>query len=298
MRRIYKIVAVMAVVLGTMLSPLFASSGEPNSTSRREMRRELRKFGEVMKSLNKNHKDTLNYGDLVDRAIVAALSGCDPHSRYLTAEMMEQLQGSIEVDKSVSEASMLNDSVGYIKVEQFGREAAQEISKAIEQLGDINTLILDLRDNLGGVMEEAISTAGLFLSDAKSITRGEYRGVADVQFMTQKDGEHLNIRLFILINENSSSASEIVVSALQDHSRAEVLGVQSFGKGLILRPFYFGDGSVVYMAVGQYVTPSGRVIQNSYKEGLFLKGGVIPNIQIDSVSFYKKSQILEYILKL
>ena len=168
---------------------------------------------------------------------------------------------------TVDAAYMAADSIGYIKVNRFGRTTMSEFREAYERLGRPAKLILDLRGNGGGLLEQAIGMAEFFLPRGALIVSTEGRGVPPRTFRAQSDGEDLDGPLVVLIDEVSASASEIVTGAVQDWDRGVVVGRPSFGKGLVQRQVSLGDGSAVRITVARYHTPSGRVIQRPYEKG-------------------------------
>lgn len=171
--------------------------------------------------------------------------------------------------KSVDVALMLNPTVGYIKINRFSETTFAEFNSGLTQLKKqgAQTLVLDLRDNGGGYMEEAIAIADHFLKDNDLIVFTKSKsGTIEKTFATEK-GNFESGRLFVLINENSASASEILAGAIQDNDRGTIVGRRSFGKGLVQREMDFKDGSAVRLTVARYYTPSGRSIQKPYAKG-------------------------------
>lgn len=168
---------------------------------------------------------------------------------------------------TVDAAYMAAEGIGYVKVNRFGRMTMSEFREAYERLGRPAKLILDLRGNGGGLLEQAIGMAEFFLPRGALIVSTEGRGVPPRTFRAQSDGEDLDGALVVLIDEVSASASEIVTGAVQDWDRGVVVGRPSFGKGLVQRQVSLGDGSAVRITVARYHTPSGRVIQRPYEKG-------------------------------
>ena len=168
---------------------------------------------------------------------------------------------------TVDAAYMAADGIGYIKVNRFGRTTMSEFREAYERLGRPAKLILDLRGNGGGLLEQAIGMAEFFLPRGALIVSTEGRGVPPRTFRAQSDGEDHDGALVVLIDEVSASASEIDTGAVQDWDRGVVEGRPSFGKGLVQRQVSLGDGSAVRITVARYHTPSGRVIQRPYEKG-------------------------------
>ncbi|HEY0091472.1 MAG TPA: S41 family peptidase [Flavobacterium sp.] len=171
--------------------------------------------------------------------------------------------------KSVEAAVMLNPTTAYIKINRFAQSTYDEFRiglNRVEKQG-AKSLILDLRDNGGGYMEKAIEVADEFLQEKELIvfTKNK-KGRIDKTYATTR-GSFENGTIYILINENSASASEIIAGAIQDNDRGIIVGRRSFGKGLVQREMSFDDGSAVRLTIARYFTPSGRSIQKHYDKG-------------------------------
>ncbi len=170
---------------------------------------------------------------------------------------------------SVPAHFMINDSLGYIKITAFAADTYDEIDQALINLNrkGMKTLILDLRDNSGGLLKQADLIADEFLPNGKMIffTKDQKGNIKKV--MATSRGEFEKGNIFVLINENSASASEIVTGALQDNDKATIVGRRSFGKGLVQREMQLGDGSKVRLTTARYYTPTGRSIQKPYTKG-------------------------------
>lgn len=185
--------------------------------------------------------------------------------------MAQTLHFAIVRDKiplnTIDAAYLTADSIGYIKINRFGRTTLSEFQKEYTKLGHPRSLILDLRGNSGGLLEQAIGIAGIFLPQGATIVSTEGRAVPSRTFQADRNGEALDSRLVVLIDESSASASEIVAGAVQDWDKGIVIGRPSFGKGLVQRQIELGDGSAVRITVARYHTPSGRIIQRPYEKG-------------------------------
>ncbi len=172
---------------------------------------------------------------------------------------------------SVSAALIYKNDIGYIKINRFAKNTLQELETALDSLETIGmkNLILDLRNNGGGLMDQAISIVDLFVNSNDTIlfTKGRMTGSNETFFAT-KNYYDKKYPVIALINRSSASASEIVSGALQDLDRGLVVGETSFGKGLVQRQFLLEDESVVRITIAKYYTPVGRMIQRSYKDGL------------------------------
>ena len=170
--------------------------------------------------------------------------------------------------KSVDIALMLQDKTGFIKINRFAETTYTEFHKALVGLKKqgMNELIIDLRDNGGGYLEIANQIADEILKENVLIVKTKNKkGKVDETLATKK-GDFENGKVYILINENSASASEILAGAVQDNDRGTIVGRRSFGKGLVQREMSLGDGSAVRLTVARYFTPSGRSIQKPYAD--------------------------------
>lgn len=171
--------------------------------------------------------------------------------------------------KSVDTYLKLNKTTGYIKINRFAENTYSEFRDGLEQLKKqgISTLVIDLRDNGGGYLEKAVEIADELLKDQELIvfTKNK-RGTINKTFATE-EGIFETGRVYVLIDENSASASEILAGAIQDNDRGTIVGRRSFGKGLVQREMDFEDGSAVRLTTSRYYTPSGRSIQKPYTKG-------------------------------
>jgi len=161
---------------------------------------------------------------------------------------------------------MITDKTGYIKLNRFSSTTTKEFKEALVKLKkqNIQNLILDLSDNGGGYLDEAVKLADQFLDNNKLIVYTEGVKSARYDHLAFENGVFEKGNLVVLINEGSASASEIVAGALQDWDRATVVGRRSFGKGLVQRQFALNDGSMIRLTIARYHTPTGRVIQKPY----------------------------------
>ncbi|WP_130735806.1 S41 family peptidase [Flavobacterium sp. J27] len=170
--------------------------------------------------------------------------------------------------KSVDIALKVNNEIGYIKINRFAETTFDEFHKALLSLKrqNIKDLIIDLRDNGGGYLEMAVAIADELLKNKELIVKTKNKkGSEDQTFATSK-GDFEEGKVYVLINENSASASEILAGAIQDNDRGTIVGRRSFGKGLVQREMPLGDGSAVRLTIARYFTPSGRSIQKPYED--------------------------------
>ncbi len=171
---------------------------------------------------------------------------------------------------TVTATHMVDEQTGYIKLSRFARTSYDEVMESLAELEEqgMERLVLDLRDNAGGLMEMAVRISDEFLPAGDLIVYTQSRhGNMNREFRARAGGAFEERPVIVLVNENSASASEIVAGALQDHDRGLVVGRRTFGKGLVQQQFPLEDGSVLQMTVSRYYTPAGRLIQTPYDRG-------------------------------
>lgn len=177
-------------------------------------------------------------------------------------------RGSIPI-KSVEASYMLTQNLGYIKMNRFAESTYREFKSALDKLQDqgATKLALDLRDNPGGFLGVAEQIADEFLEDDKLILFTKNKKGKREDMYATSSGDFEEGEVFILINESSASASEVIAGALQDNDKGTIVGRRSYGKGLVQREMALGDGSAVRLTVSRYYTPTGRSIQKPYNNG-------------------------------
>ncbi len=179
---------------------------------------------------------------------------------------------------------MLSDEYGYIRLAQFQEKTSKDLDNALKELEKSNKgrplkgLVLDLRNDPGGLLEQAVEVTDKFLSEGVIVSiegRGSKKNADDskMKFYAQKKGQEFLGPMVVLVNEGSASASEIVAGALQDYKRAIIVGMKSFGKGSVQTIFPLGDGSAVRLTTAKYFTPKGRSIQSE---------GIVPDITVEN----------------
>ena len=177
-------------------------------------------------------------------------------------------RGDISVN-SISACYMINDTTGYIRVKSFGERTYAEMLSALQTLNieGADHLIIDLRDNGGGILEAAVQMANEFLPKNRLIVYTQGRKSPRAEYRSNGKGSYQHIPMVVLINEGTASAAEIFAGAMQDNDRATIVGRRSFGKGLVQQQIQFPDGSMIRLTVARYYTPSGRCIQKPFKPG-------------------------------
>jgi carboxyl-terminal processing protease len=220
---------------------------------------------------------------------------------------------------SVDRAFLLQPGYGYIRVASWDLQTATQLKNAVEKLGGnkLQALVLDLRNNPGGVVQAALEVAGMFLQPGQRIltAKGRTREVATAD--VPKNATPYRFRLAVLINEKTASASEIVSGALQDHDRAVIVGDPSYGKGLVQSVLPLSDGAGLAITTAFYYTPSGRSIQRPLRDSALSStfsdqppanlptyktdkgrvvtggGGIIPDIRVDPPNLTRLEAVLD-----
>lgn len=178
------------------------------------------------------------------------------------------VRGDVPVN-SVDAAYMLDATTGYIRISSWGDNTYGDFLAAMASLGakGMKNLVVDLRGNLGGYLQAAVSVANEFLPKDRLIVYTKGRRFNQEQYKSNGRGTYQHLPLVVLVDETSASASEIFAGAMQDNDRATIIGRRSFGKGLVQVPIEFRDGSMVRLTVARYYTPSGRCVQKPFTPG-------------------------------
>jgi carboxyl-terminal processing protease len=166
-------------------------------------------------------------------------------------------------------AYMIDRESGYIRINKFSRTTFEEFMEALESLEKqgLKKLVLDIRGNGGGIVDEAVNMADEFLGNDELIVFTEGRKSPRKEYHAQRPGSFESGKLILLVDEGTASASEILAGALQDWDRASIVGRRTFGKGLVQEPFELNDGSELRLTIARYYTPLGRSIQKPYNKG-------------------------------
>ena len=186
---------------------------------------------------------------------------------------LEVVRSVIQVD-SVRQAHMIEPGIGYLRITKFGLKTGHEFREALDELDrhGLEGLILDLRNNAGGVLRSAVEVAGEFFEPGETVVYTEGKEAsANKHYHASSPKRHGDFPLAILVNKGSASASEIVAGALQDIGRAKLVGMQTFGKGSVQTIFQYDNGDAMRLTTAMYFTPAGRVIH---------KRGLEPDLQI------------------
>ncbi len=203
-------------------------------------------------------------------SLLKGKSGTDVEIKVLRGKKQKHFfitRGTIPIETVV--AQYMDGDIGYIKLDQFSIRSAEEFRSAAKSLKKqgMKKMILDLRNNGGGVLGSAVQIIDAFLEKGKLIVKTKGVNKEESEYLSSGSESLLNVPLVVLINENSASASEIVSGAIQDNDRGTIIGRRSFGKGLVQEDSKLRDGSVIRLTVARYYTPTGRCIQRSYENG-------------------------------
>ena len=245
------------------------------------------KVGDSLVAGNKTDADTF-------RKLLRGNRGTSISITYLRHAIIKQV--SITRDAipltSIDAGYMMNKETGYIRLNKFSSETYKEFMTTLESLKKVGLqkLILDVRGNGGGILDQAVEIADEFLDGDKLITYTEGKHTEKKEYRCRRNGQFEKEPLVVLADEGTASASEILIGALQDWDRATIIGRRSFGKGLVQEQFDLSDKSALRLTVARYYTPVGRCIQRPYNNGekayydeLQTRKYEVKNVQDDSI---------------
>jgi carboxyl-terminal processing protease len=263
--------------LGIRVRPLLRDHGrhvivEPPSIGTPAERKGLR-AGDVITRIEGEPIDDWTSDD-----VVSHLKGPRGTTVNITIErpgVRDALQFKIERDEiplvTVPYAFMLRPGIGYVKIDRFSESTSDELRAKLKELDSdkLSGLVLDLRDNPGGLLNQAIEVSDFFLPRGDLVVSTKGRAEGSVKAYRAPSSEKIQVPVVVLINHHSASASEIVAGALQDHDRALIVGETSFGKGLVQSIFNLENDTGMALTTAKYYTPSGRLIQRDYSGSTF-----------------------------
>ncbi|NNH76739.1 S41 family peptidase [Acinetobacter sp. ANC 5380] len=232
-----------------------------------------------LKKLNPNQVNSLLNGSIGSTLTLQLAQNSSPISLVRSKKIETDIQ-----------ASVLHNQVLVIKVRVFQQDTANEIKRLIEEHSSsrLKAVLLDLRNNPGGLLSAAVETADLFLNQGVIVST-KSRSEGDQQFQALPSFEFQNLKLGILINNRSASAAEVFTAAMKDHGRAWVVGEKSYGKGVVQKLFPLSNGAALQMTVSHYYTPRGQMI-----EGV----GIQPNQQYLLQHEMKEENYLEHVAEI
>ena len=234
------------------------------------------------------HKKGLRTGDIITRIegkpiddwasddVVANLKGPRGTIVNITIErpgVRDPIEIAIERDEiplvTIPYAFEIRTGIGYVRIDRFAESTSDELRKSLNEMGALTGLILDLRNNPGGLLNQAIAVSDFFLPRGSLIVSTKGRAEGSARTYEAPSAEKIDVPLVVLINRHSASASEIVAGALQDHDRALFVGETSYGKGLVLSVYTMANDTGMALTTAKYYTPSGRLIQRDYSSSNF-----------------------------
>jgi carboxyl-terminal processing protease len=229
--------------------------------------------GDVIVMVNDKPCDNLNTTEIADllkgprgtqvRILIAREGSAEPLGFTITRDEIPR--------KSVQDAMWLRPGIAYIDVDQFNETTGRELEDGLHKLGEqnIKALVLDLRQNPGGLLSEGVAVADKFLQKGQTIVSHRGRASAERSYAAKNGNRGRDYPIVVLVDRSSASAAEIVAGALQDHDRAWILGETTFGKGLVQTVYPLGANTGLALTTAHFYTPSGRLIQRDYTNKSF-----------------------------
>src|SRR5579884_257088 len=230
--------------------------------------------GDVILQVNDKHTDNMTTSEIADMlkgpkdTQVTVVVGREGVDKPITFNIT---RGEIPRN-SVEKAFWLKPGIAYMKITSFNETTSKELDDNLARLGEENIkgLVLDLRDNPGGLLNEGVAVAGHWLRKGEIVVSHRGRASADKPYTAKGSPYGLNYPMVVVVNGYSASAAEIVAGALQDHDRALIVGDTTFGKGLVQTVYPLDDNTGLALTTAHYYTPSGRLIQRDYSHISFL----------------------------
>lgn len=222
-------------------------------------------------------KETLGMESAAVAEMLRGPKGTQVHVSVKRESLPEPYTATItrgEIETSVVDAFWVKPGIAYLGVTTFeAQNVSRDTELLLRKMGEqnVNGLILDLRGNLGGLVNEAVSLAGRFLRDGQTVVSHHGRAEQEQVFRAKANPLAQRYPIVVLVNSSSASASEIVSGALQDHDRAWIMGDTTFGKGLVQAQFPLAEGAALLLTIAHYYTPSGRLIQRDYSHKSFFE---------------------------
>jgi carboxyl-terminal processing protease len=230
--------------------------------------------GDLIARVNDTPTDNMSVSEVAD--LLKGPKGTGVNVSVLRAGNKEPLTFPIVRDeiprKSVKDAFWLKPGIAYLDIDEFNENTSSEVDANLERLGEKNLegLILDLRGNPGGLLNEGVAVADRFLEKGQVVVSHRGRASPERYYRTKRGKRGNNYPIVVLVNGGSASAAEIVAGALQDHDRAWILGDDTFGKGLVQTVFPLSHSTGLALTTARYYTPSGRLIQREYHNVSFI----------------------------
>jgi carboxyl-terminal processing protease len=249
--------------------------------------------GDEILEVNGNRIAWLNVNEIVE--VLGAARSQRSHMLVLhpAGSRLESITASPAqlAETSVDRAFFLRQGIGYLRVSSFENETPAELKQALEKWsGQLDGLVLDLRENHGGALNAAVEACGLFLPTGAPVLTAQGRQSEARTFIVEKsDPIGQRLALAILVGEHTASAAEILAGALQDNHRAQLVGETTFGKGTVQTVYPLSEGTGLALATARYVTPAGRFIERTRTE----HGGIQPDIEAPPAGYNEFQAFLE-----
>ena len=230
--------------------------------------------GDVILEVNDKKTDNLNTTEVAD--LLKGPRGTKVQVKIGRQEVDQPLVFDIIRDEiprfSVPDAFYVKPGIAYVKVTQFNENTGKELDEKLKKLNekDVRGLVLDLRENPGGLLNEGVAVASHFLKKGELVVSHHGRNSPNKNYSARVDGAGKDYPIVVIVNRYTASAAEIVSGALQDHDRGWILGETTFGKGLVQTVFPLNDNTGLALTTAHYYTPSGRLIQRDYSNISFL----------------------------
>jgi carboxyl-terminal processing protease len=222
--------------------------------------------GDIIVAVDGKATDNMSTSDVAD--LLKGPKGTTVHITILREGSEKPLEFSVVRDEiprySVDLHFMIRPGTGYMHVSGFNETTEKEVSDALDQMGDLKGLILDLRQNPGGLLNEGVGVADKFLHKGALIVSHHGRSSPEKRYVAAHGNGGKDYALVVLVNRGTASAAEIVAGAIQDHDRGLIVGETTFGKGLVQTVYPLSENTGLALTTAKYYTPSGRLIQRDY----------------------------------
>src|ERR1051326_486401 len=222
--------------------------------------------GDVIIAVDAKATDNMSVSDVAD--LLKGPKGTNVHISILRESNDKPLEFNVIRDEiprnSVDLKFMIRPGIGYMHVSAFNETTEQEVEDALQGFGDLKGLVLDLRGNPGGLLNEGVGVADKFLKKGQVIVSHHGRSSPEKMYKAAHGNGGKDYPLVVLVNRGTASAAEIVSGAIQDHDRGLIVGEVTFGKGLVQTVYPLGEGTGLALTTAKYYTPSGRLIQRDY----------------------------------
>src|SRR3989475_2364328 len=262
------VVIFTVLVASAVFGWIYGPSVRATSTAAEDSQSSVREFTTVLDMVQANYAEPVDVDkEVYQGAIPGMLRVLDPHSSFFDAPLSFTVTRGEIPRHSVDISFLIKPGIGYIRLSSFNETTDREIEEALKQLNvnNLDGLILDMRGNPGGLLNEAVAVGDVFLDKDQLIVSHHGRTSPEKRYRAVRGNQGMTMPLVILVNNNSASATEIVSGAVQDHDRGLIVGETTFGKGLVQTVTGLSENTGLALTTARYYTPSGRLIQRDYK---------------------------------